>query len=279
MAACAALLAGRMAGRRAATYAAVAVVATPATYQLIGLGHLMTIFGCCAMAVAVTFVALRFDRLTEPRTFAWAAALMTVCFLSYTAALLFTGLLLALALPVLWRARPQAARRLIGAACVAAAAAFAIYYVYWTGPFLRETVPRLLHGSGAPAAAEQGGDRALLARLALQPHKLAYTFGTPLVPLAGLAGLVAAASVAGPAAVLALAWAALLILFGAADLFFNFLLKHHYFTVVPLAAGIGVLLARLPDTRPGRWMAAAVLAAMAVLAAAVALAAATGRIP
>jgi hypothetical protein len=278
MAAAAALVARRLGGPRAATYAAVAVVATPATFQLVGLGHLMTIFGCWAMTMALAFVALRFERLGERRTFWTAAALLTVSHLSYTAALLFTMVAFALALPLLWRRRPAAARALVRAMAVSCAAAFFIYYVYWAWPFVSESIPRLVHGGagGTPAAS---GERALAPRLLLQPHKLTYTFGTPLVPLAGLLGLGAAVASGGAAALLMLAWALVLVLFSGLDVFFNFLLKHHYFAIVPIAVGVGTLLARLPDSRPGRWTAAAVLAALTALSAAVALAVATGRIP
>jgi hypothetical protein len=127
--------------------------------------------------------------------------------------------------------------------------------------------------------ADAAGERALAPRLLLQPRKLGYTFGTPLVPLAGLLGLGAAVASGGAAGVLMLAWALILVLFSGLDLFFNFLLKHHYFAIVPVAVGVGALLARLPPSRSGRWMAAAALAAMAALAGGVALAVATGRIP
>jgi hypothetical protein len=227
--------------------------------------------------MAMAYVALRFERLGERRTFWTATALLTVCYLSYTAALLFTMVAVALALPVLWRQRGPA-RALVGAAATAGGAAFFIYYVYWAWPFVTESIPRLVEGSGGAAAAAPA-ERALAPRLLAQPHKLAYTFGTPLVPLAGLAGLATALGTGGAAAALMLAWGMLLALFSGLDLFFNFLLKHHYFAIVPVAVGLGVLLSRLPPSRPGRWMAAAVLGVMAALSGAVALAVATGRIP
>jgi hypothetical protein len=69
-------------------------------------------------------------------------------------------------------------------------------------------------------------------------------------------------------------------LFMVLDLAFNFLLKHHYFTMVPVAVGGGVLLAGVAQRgRGGRIVALAALAIMAVLAARVGLDAATGRIP
>ena len=81
--------------------------------------------------------------------------------------------------------------------------------------------------------------------------------------------------------VLLLAWAAILPVFMVLDLSFNFLLKHHYFTMVPVAVGGGVLLARIAER--GRWGRVAVAVAatrrLALLGARVGLDAATGRIP
>lgn len=277
MVAAAALLARRLGGERAAVYAAVAMAAMPAAVQLIGLGHLMTIFGCWAMAMAVTLVALRFDRLPERRTWWAAAGLLTVCYLSYTAALLFTALLVAGALPWLLRANRPAALALVRASLAAAAAAFFIYYVHWAGPFLAESVPRLFAGASDGAATVS--DTALLARAQAQPRKLAYTFGTAMLPLAGLVGLALASGTGGAAAAVLLAWGLVLVLFSGLDLSFNFLLKHHYFTMVPVAVGLGVLLSRVARTPVGRWAAVAVLCGMAAMAGKIALAVATGRIP
>jgi hypothetical protein len=273
----AALLAGRLGGRRAAACAAVAFAATPAAFQLVGLGHLMTIFGCWAMTMAMALVALRFERLPERATWWAAVILLTVCFLSYTAALLFTAIALAAALPWLVRRHRAAARALTGAAGTATAAAFLLYYVFWTWPFLSESVPRLLGGAGRTAEAAAGG--ALLARAAALPHKLTYTFGSPLVPLAGLLGLAAAVSSGAPPAVLVGAWGLVLVLFSVLDLSFNFLLKHHYFTMVPVAVGIGVLMARAAERPFARWAAGAALLALSALALSMGLDVATGRIP
>src|SRR5262249_18273940 len=156
----------------------------------------------------------------------------------------------------------------------AALIAFLLYYVNWTWPFLSESVPRLFGGSGAPSSSAG----ALPFRLAAAPHKLAYTFGSPLVPLVGLGGLLLARR--GPGRVMLLAWAAVLPLFAVLDLYFNFLLKHHYFTMVPVAVGGGVVLGRLSTSGGrGRALAAAALIAAAVLGARVGLDAAMGRIP
>lgn len=270
----AARLAARAGGPRAAAYAAVlSAVAVPG-YQLLGLGHLMALLGCFAGALALAFVGLRLERLRARATFVAAVAALTFAFLSYTATLLFVGLALALALPAVWRREPAQARALAAALGVAAAAAFGLYYVNWAWPFLKESVPRLLHA--APGPAGDSTDR--LARLLAQPGKLAYSFGSWAVPLLGLAGL-ALARDARLRPVL-LAWAALLPLFCGLDLFFNFLLKHHYFTLVPVAVGGGLLLARLETSgRAGRVAALLLLAGALALGLDQALAVGGGLIP
>jgi hypothetical protein len=76
------------------------------------------------------------------------------------------------------------------------------------------------------------------------------------------------------------AWAAVLPAFSVADLFFNLLLKHHYFTTVPVAAGAGLLLASLARRGAAGRVAAGVLLALAVaLGVQTALDTALGRIP
>jgi hypothetical protein len=185
------------------------------------------------------------------------------------------SMVIAIAAAVLMRSQPSFVRALLTAGAAAAALAFAAYYVNWTWPFLSESVPQLLHGSGAEAGANAGAWRA---RLMLEPGKLAYTFGSILVPVFGIAGLVAARR--GVERVLLLAWATVLPVFSGLDLSFNFLLKHHYFTMVPVAVGGGVLLAGVAQRgRGGRVAALAALVIMVVLAARVGLDAATGRIP
>ena len=99
-----------------------------------------------------------------------------------------------------------------------------------------------------------------------------------MVPVLGLGGLLLARR--GVERVLLLAWAAILPVFMVLDLSFNFLLKHHYFTMVPVAVGGGVLLARIAERgRWGRVAAVVALLSVALLGARVGLDAATGRIP
>jgi hypothetical protein len=251
------------------------MAAMPASFQLLGLGHLMTVLGCWAMTMAVAYVALNWEVLGERSRWWRAVLLLALCYLSYFAGLLFMLMVIAIAAAALLRRQPAFVRALLTAGAAAAALAFAAYYVNWTWPFLSESVPQLLHGSGAESSANAGAWRA---RLILEPGKLAYTFGSILVPALGLAGLVAARR--GVERVLLLAWAAVLPVFTGLDLFFNFLLKHHYFTMVPVAVGGGVLLARVAERgRWGRLAAIGALFTMAVLAARVGLDAATGRIP
>lgn len=275
----AALLAARCAGARAATLAAAAGVALFPTFLLLGLGHLMTLFGCLALSVALAFLVLRFERLAERPTWWSAVALLTACWLSYTASLVFGAYVLAAALPFLWSRDRTATRALAGAALLAGGLAFALYYASWAWPFLRESVPRLLAGAGsAPDGAIAAGAAPLWPRVARIPSKLADSYGSALVPLAGLAGL---AFVARPAdRILLWSWASVLVVFSGLDVFFNFLLKHHYATMTPVAAGLGLLLDRLWGRGPwARLLVLAWLVFAGVLALRVGLDTALGRIP
>jgi len=243
-------------------------------YQLLGLGHLMTILGCFAMAAAMGYLILRFDRLRQPWTWVTAVALLSFCFLAYTAGLLFAAFAIAAALPFVVRSEPSTARALAAAGVAAAAVAFLLYYMQWTWPFLSQSVPRILHGSGTP----EGGGAPVLRRLLALPHKLNYSFGSVLIPVLGLAGLARARALRGWP--LLGAWAAVLPAFSVADLFFNLLLKHHYFTGVPVAVGGGLLLAALARRGAvGRVSAGVLLGLALLLGLQTALDAALGRIP
>jgi hypothetical protein len=267
-------LARRLAGDRAATWAAVVFATLVPAYQILGLGHLMMLCGVWAASLALGFVALRFEALPRPRVFLAATLLLTLCFLSYTASLLFSAVVIGLAAALLWRRRPAPARALVCAGLGAAALAFGLYYVNWAWPFLSQSLPRIAAGSSGG----EGGE--LWSRLALQPGKLAYTYGTVLVPVLGLGGLLRTRGAPAGARVLLLSWAAVLLLVGGLDLFFNFLRKHHYFVMVPVAAGAGVLLARLAERpRWGRAAAVALCVASGALALRMAADVALGRIP
>jgi hypothetical protein len=267
----ASLLAERAAGARAAVFTAIVTAALVPTFQLLGLGHLMTILGVWASTVALAWVSVRAEQLTRRGTWWITVALLTFCFLSYTAALLFTGMVLAALIAVAARRDPARALGLASATAAACAVAFILYYVNWTWPFLSQSVPKLVGGSAREATP-------VLRRLALQPGKLAYSYGSLLVPLAGLLGL----GLLRPSWTRSVlwAWGGILVLFSGADVFFNFLLKHHYYAMAPVAIGVGALLARLEGTsRAGRWGAAAVVVLVAALGLRTALDVGLGRIP
>jgi hypothetical protein len=267
----ASLLADRAAGRRAAAFTAVVTASLVPTFQLLGLGHLMTILGVWSSSVALAWLALRVDRLSRKGPWWITVALLTLCFLSYTAALLFTAMVLAALIASAARRNPSLARSLAAATAAACALAFVLYYVHWTWPFLSQSVPKLMGGSAREATP-------VLRRLALQPGKLAYSYGSLLVPLAGLLGL-ALLRPSWERRVL-WAWAGILVVVSGADVFFNFLLKHHYYAMVPVAIGVGALLARMEDTsRAGRWAAAAATVLVVALGLGTALDVALGRIP
>jgi hypothetical protein len=270
----AAMLATAAGGASAGAWTAVLAAGLVPSYQLLGLGHLMTILGCFAMALALGFLVLRFDRLRQRGTWGAAVGLLAFCFLAYTAGLLFAAFTLAAALPFVLRSEPGTARALAAAGLAAAAVAFLLYYANWAWPFLSQSVPRMLHGSGAP----DGGGTPVLKRLMALPHKLDYSYGSVAIPVLGLAGLSRARALrAWP---LLLAWAAVLPVFSGADLFFNLLLKHHYFTTVPVAVGGGLLLAALAGRGAAGRVGAGVLLGLALLLGVrTALDAALGRIP
>jgi hypothetical protein len=250
----ASLMATRVAGDRAGAYAGIFAVSLPPSFQLLGLGHLMTLFGVFAAALALGFVVLRFETLTKRATWGWAAGLLTLCFVSYMASLLLAMVTLVLALLFLWRREPRVARSLAWATALASLAAFLMYYVNWTLPFLRDSVPTLLGGVGSSAS-----DSGLLSRVAAWPGKLTYTYGNAIVPIVGLAGLVWARPPNHPKQrILLMSWGAVLLLFSVADLFFNFLLKHHYFVIPAIAVGCGLLADRMAaKSKWGRLVAAA----------------------
>jgi hypothetical protein len=272
-------LARRLDGPRAGAYAAVAMAALATPFQLLGLGHLMTILGAWAMAAALGFLALRWPQLDRRRTVLAVAGLWTLAFLSYFAGLIFLLFVTTVVAAAWLRGHPREARALVTATLLACLVAFALYYVHWTGPFLRETLPALAGratAGTAPSGTAPSAGVSLWPRLLAQPHKLGYTFGSALIPLGGLLGL-ALARRSAERLVLG-AWAAVLLVFGAVDLFFNFLLKHHYFVMAPVAVGCGVLLARVRE-RAGGPVAVLLLLGMVAVGAHAALETALGWIP
>ena len=274
----ASLLATRVAGARAGGFAGVIGGLLFPAFLLLGLGHLMTLFGCLALSLALSFLTLRFERLTERPSWWTAAALLTLCWLSYTASLIFGVFALALALPFLWRRDRAPTRALVGAALAAGGLAFVLYYANWTWPFLKESVPRLLAGAGSDGGTAVALANPLWPRVARIPSKLADSYGSALIPLAGLAGL--GLLTRATDRIFLWSWAAVLVVFSGLDVFFNFLLKHHYATMTPVAVGVGLLLDRLWSR--GSWsrgLAVALLALALALACRGALNVALGRIP
>ncbi len=226
-------------GERASVYAAGAAVAFPTSWQLLGLGHLMTIFGSFAAAAALGFVALVTTRLDERREWLIGLTLVTFAFLSYTGSLLFGSLALAFASAALRRSDSRIARSLLWLLLAGWLLALLLYYIHWVAPFFRETLPRMLSGAGSDPSIDW------TARLGLLPEKLDYTFGAFWVPFAGLLGLSLAEG--RPRRFVLYGWGLAIPLFCVLDLAFNFLLKHHYFSFPVVAVGFGLALRRLEE--------------------------------
>jgi hypothetical protein len=70
------------------------------------------------------------------------------------------------------------------------------------------------------------------------PGRLSFTYENALLPLVGLLSLGLMAR--SPQRTLLFLWGGILILFSGLDLFFNFLLKHHYFVMAPVSVGLGL---------------------------------------
>ncbi len=233
-------------GRRAGIYAAAAAAMFPTGWQLLGLGHLMTLFGTFAAAIALGFVALAERRLARRPEWLAALCLVTVAFLSYTGSLLFASIALSFAALALLRSEPRLSKQLGWLLLAGWGLALALYYVHWVLPFFQETLPSMLSGAGSDRSIDLG------ARVKLLPGKLDYTFGAFWVPLLGLLGLSHAQG--RFRRLLLYGWALPLPLFSGLDLAFNFLLKHHYFSYPAVAIGFGLALRWLEERR-SFWMA------------------------
>jgi hypothetical protein len=238
---------------RTGVYAAGVVAALPTGYQLLGLGHLMTIFGVFTAALALGFAAIQAGRMTLRREWLLGLLLLTLCFLSYTGSLLFASVSLAAASAFLYFRERELSKALGGLLLAGWGLALLLYYGYWVLPFFRDTLPVLASGSSGDSGVD------LLSRLGLVPGKLDYTFGSWIVPAVGIPSL---ALVRGSVRrVLLLAWALPLVAFSGLDLLFNFLLKHHYFSFPLVAVGVALSLRRL-EKKDLRWK--ALLAAFVV---------------
>lgn len=223
---------------RADVFTASFAVVFPITYQLLGLGHLMTLFGAFAGALALGLLAERVERLGERRTWWWAVAAFTFCFVSYTASLLF-GLCVLCALFVVSIVKGRDPRPTALLVAVASGLSLILYYGNWVWPFVSESIPALAGG-------ETGGAKDAFEwwhRVADVPRKMSYSFGSVWIPIFGTLGVILTRRSRGKEVLVA--WVAVLPVFACIDLLFNFLLKHHYFTFPAFAIGLGLLAERL----------------------------------
>lgn len=263
------LVATVVADARAGVFAAAATL-VPTGFQLLALGHLMTIFGCAAATVALGLLAVCANRLSEKGIFWLVSGALTISFLSYTGTLLFGSAALALTAVISYRSDRDFSKSLVKLSLVSWTLAFLLYYVHWAVPFVRDTLPVLLFGAGGERTIDLG------ARAAAVPSKFTYSFGSFLIPLGGLLGI---ALVEGRSRARRLleGWALVLVLFTLLDLGFNFLLKHHYFSWPVVALGLGFFLHRLDEKgRLGRVTARVSFLALIVSAVRAAIRVATG---
>jgi hypothetical protein len=270
----ASVVARRVFGPRAEVYAAVVFAGLVPGFQLLGLGHLMTILGVWSSSLVLPWLMFKAEELGRFRTWLLTAWLFTFCFLSYTAALLFTGAALVWIILVDARGNFPRARSVFTMLVAASTFAFLLYYVHWSLPFLMESVPKILGGAGLGSKAAEATP--ILARLALEPSKLSYSYGSMLIPLAGALGLL----LVKPSwdRLVLLTWIGILFFVSAIDLFFNFLLKHHYYVMLPVAVGLSGLLTRI-EKRWGRPPAIALTALAVSLGLSTAIEVALGLIP
>ena len=270
----ASVVARRLWGARGAGLAAILFAGLVPGFQLLGLGHLMTILGVWASSLALAWLIFKVDELQHFKTWLATAWIFTFCFLSYTAALLFTGAVLVYVILASVRANRPRARSVFTMLVTACVFAFLLYYVHWTAPFLLQSVPKILGGAGLGSAAAEATP--ILARLSLEPSKLSYSYGSMLIPLAGALGLFLLPK-SWDRLVLG-AWMGILFFVSAMDVFFNFLLKHHYYVMLPVAVGLAGLLTRV-ENRWGRIPAAVVTLLILIPGLRTAIDVALGRIP
>ena len=270
----ASVVAERVSGRRAAAFTAVLFAGLVPGFQMLGLGHLMTILGVWSSSLVLPWLMFKVDDLSRFKTWLGTAWLFTFCFLSYTAALLFTGAVLVWVILVSMRGSFARARSVFTMLVAASTFAFLLYYVHWTLPFLMQSVPKIMGGAGLAGAAAAATP--ILYRLALEPGKLSYSYGSMLIPLAGALSLLWLPK--SWDRLILLAWMGILFFVSGIDLFFNFLLKHHYYVMLPVAVGLGTLAARI-EARWGRAPAIAMTVVVVALGLKIAVEVALGLIP
>ena len=243
----ASMVAERVSGKRAAAFTAILFAGLVPGFQLLGLGHLMTILGVWSSSLALPWLMFKAGDLSRFKTWLATAWIFTFCFLSYTAALLFTGAVLVWVILMTARDNFPRARSVFTMLVAASTFAFLLYYVHWTLPFLLQSVPKILGGAGLGDKAAEATP--LLSRLLLEPGKLSYSYGSMLIPLAGALGLLWLPKSWNR--LVLLSWMGILFFVSGIDLFFNFLLKHHYYVMLPVAVGLGGLMAGI-EARWGR---------------------------
>jgi hypothetical protein len=216
----------------------------------------------------------RVDDLARFKSWLGAAWLFTFCFLSYTAALLFTGAVLVSAILLTARENVARARSVFTLLVAASTFAFLLYYVHWTLPFVMQSIPKIMGGAGLGGKAAEATP--ILSRLALEPGKLSYSYGSMLIPLLGAFSLLRLPK--SWDRLILLSWMGILFFVSGVDLFFNFLLKHHYYVMLPVAVGLGGLMARI-EARWGRAPAIALTVAVMSLGFKTAVEVALGLIP
>lgn len=274
MAIVASVVAEKLAGRRAGAFAAVFFAGLVPGFQLLGLGHLMTILGMWTSSMVLPWLMFKVDGLSRFKPWLLTASLFALCFLSYTAALLFTGAVLVWVILVSARENLPRARSVFTMLVLASTFAFLLYYVHWTLPFVMQSIPKIMGGAGLGGAAKEATP--IFSRLALEPGKLTYSYGSMLIPLAAALSLLWLPR-SWPRLVL-LSWMGILFFVSSIDLFFNFLLKHHYYVMVPVAIGLGALSARI-ESRWGRASAMLLTAVVVSLGLKTAVEVALGLIP
>ena len=270
----ASVVAERVYGKRAAAFTAILFAGLVPGFQLLGLGHLMTILGVWSSSLALPWLMFKADDLSRFKTWLATAWIFTFCFLSYTAALLFTGAVLVWVILMTARGNLPRARSVLTMLVAASTFAFLLYYVHWTLPFLLQSVPKILGGAGLGDKAAEATP--ILARLLLEPGKLSYSYGSMLIPLAGALSLLWLPKSWNR--LVLLSWMGILFFVSGIDVFFNFLLKHHYYVMLPVAVGLGGLMARI-ESRWGRVPAAALTLLAVSLGLKTAVEVALGLIP
>jgi len=270
----ASVVAERVSGKRAAVFTAVLFAGLVPGFQLLGLGHLMTILGVWSSSLALPWLMFKVDGLGRFKVWLGTAWLFTFCFLSYTAALLFTGAVLVWVILMTARENLPRARSVFTMLLAASTFAFLLYYVHWTLPFLMQSVPKIMGGAGLGGKAAEATP--ILSRLALEPGKLSYSYGSMLIPLAGAVSLLWLPKSWNR--LILMSWMGILFFVSGIDLFFNFLLKHHYYVMLPVAVGLGGLMARI-ESRWGRAPAVALTLLVLSLGLKTAIEVALGLIP